>query len=290
MAVSMSFGVAIPSSAIRKHSRTCAASARDVMKPRASRQTTVSFPIRRESSSTAATVSSEVSSARTLTETQAEGALSRIATTIDPAEAVSEAHAVIEAVPEDLALKLELFRRLDAAAPANALLLSNTSELSIAALASATNRRDRVAGMHWFNPPPLMKLIEIVRAEETSDETVAAVEELSRRMGKETVVCRDARGFITSRALAAHVLECFRIAEEGIATPKDIDTAIRLGLNYPMGPFELADYVGLDVLAAAARGLAEAHGPRFSPPRLLLERVEKGHFGRKTGKGFYEHG
>jgi 3-hydroxybutyryl-CoA dehydrogenase len=131
---------------------------------------------------------------------------------------------------------------LDGAAPANALLLSNTSELSIAALASATNRRDRVAGMHWFNPPPLMKLIKIVRAEETSDETITAVEELSRRMGKETVVCRDARGFITSRALAA------------------------------------------------ARGLAEAHGPRFSPPRLLMERVEKGHLGRKTGRGFYDHG
>ena len=135
---------------------------------------------------------------RTAPEAQAEGALSRISTTTDAVEAVREAQAVIEAVPEDLTLKLEIFRRLDGAAPGSALLLSNTSELSIAALASATNRRDRVAGMHWFNPPPLMKLIEIVRAEETSDETVAAVEELSRRMGKETVVCRDARGFITS--------------------------------------------------------------------------------------------
>ena len=221
---------------------------------------------------------------------EAAAALSRIATTTEMAEAVREADAVIEAVPEDLALKREVFRLLDGAAPAHALLLSNTSELSIAALASATSRPDRVAGMHWFNPPPLMKLIEIVRAEETSDETVAAVEDLSRRMGKETVVCRDARGFVTSRALAAHLLECFRIAEEGVATPKDIDTAIRLGLNYPMGPFELADYVGLDVLAAAARSLAEAHGSRFAPPRVLLERVEKGHLGVKTGKGFYDHG
>lgn len=228
--------------------------------------------------------------AGTLTEGQAAAAMERVTATTDPDEAVREARAVIEAVPENLALKREVFRRLDGAAPAGALLLSNTSELSIAEIASATNRRDRVAGMHWFNPPPLMRLIEIVRAAETSDETVAAVVELSRRMGKETVVCRDARGFITSRALAAHLLECFRIAEEGIASPKDVDTAIRLGLNYPMGPFELADYVGLDVLAAAARGLAEAHGPRFAPPRLLLERVEKGHLGVKTGKGFYEHG
>lgn len=228
--------------------------------------------------------------AGTLPEEQAAAALSRIATTTDPAEAAREADAVIEAVPEDLALKKEVFRVLDAAAPPGALLLSNTSELSIAAIASATLRSDRVAGMHWFNPPPLMKLVEIVRAEETSDETVAAVEELSRRMGKETVVCRDARGFVTSRALAAHLLECFRIAEEGVAAPRDIDTAIRLGLNYPMGPFELADYVGLDVLAAAARSLAEAHGPRFAPPRTLLERVEKGDLGVKTGKGFYDHG
>ena len=228
--------------------------------------------------------------AGTISEADASGALSRIATTTDHVEALRDAAAVIEAVPEDLALKREVFRALDAAAPAGTLLLSNTSELSIAEIASATNRRDRVAGMHWFNPPPLMRLIEIVRAGETSDATVAAVEELSRRMGKETVVCRDARGFVTSRALAAHVLECFRIAEEGIATPKDIDTAIRLGLNYPMGPFELADYVGLDVLAAAARGLAEAHGARFAPPRILLERVEKGHLGVKTGKGFYDHG
>lgn len=227
--------------------------------------------------------------AGTLTQEKAAGTLTRIATTTDAAEAARDAYVVIEAVPEDLALKKEIFRRLDGAAPAGALLLSNTSELSIAEIASSTTRGDRVAGMHWFNPPPLMKLIEIVRAKETSDETVAAVEELSRRMGKETVVCRDARGFVTSRALAAHVLECFRIAEEGIATPKDIDTAIRLGLNYPMGPFELADYVGLDILAAAARGLADAHGPRFAPPRILLERVEKGHLGRKSGKGFYDH-
>jgi 3-hydroxybutyryl-CoA dehydrogenase len=227
--------------------------------------------------------------AGSLGEEAAAAALTRIATSTDPARTVRGAFAAIEAVPEDLPLKRELFRRLDEAAPADCLLLSNTSELSIAEIASATRRRDRVAGMHWFNPPPLMKLIEIVRADGTSDETVAAVQELSRRLGKETVVCRDVRGFITSRALAAHILECFRIAEEGIATPKDIDTAIRLGLNYPMGPFELADYVGLDVLLAAARGLAEAHGPRFSPPRVLLERVEKGHLGKKTGKGFYDH-
>jgi 3-hydroxybutyryl-CoA dehydrogenase len=227
--------------------------------------------------------------AGSLGEEAAAAALTRITTSTDPARTVRGAFAAIEAVPEDLPLKRELFRRLDEAAPADCLLLSNTSELSIAEIASATRRRDRVAGMHWFNPPPLMKLIEIVRADGTSDETVAAVQELSRRLGKETVVCRDVRGFITSRALAAHILECFRIAEEGIATPKDIDTAIRLGLNYPMGPFELADYVGLDVLLAAARGLAEAHGPRFSPPRVLLERVEKGHLGKKTGKGFYDH-
>lgn len=224
-----------------------------------------------------------------LSEDDARKAMGRISTEVEVAPCVQAADFVIEAIHEDLKLKQELFADLHRLAPAHAILATNTTQLSVTAIAAATGRPDRVIGMHWFNPPPVMRLIEIVMGVATSEETLKATEALSHRLGKETVVAKDAQGFITSRALSAHLMECLRIAEEGVASKEDIDKAIRLGLNYPMGPFELADYVGLDVLYHASFGLVEAFGDRHRAPQTLVKLVEAGHLGRKTGQGFYDY-
>lgn len=196
---------------------------------------------------------------------------------------------VIEAVPEHLDLKIATFAELDGIVAPHVILASNTTELSITRIAAATGRPDRVIGMHWFNPPPVMKLVEIVRGLQTSDATLKATEDISHAMGKETVVCKDAQGFITSRALCALLTECYRIYEEGLASAEDIDLAIRLGLNHPMGPLELSDYLGLDVLVHSGEGMAEAYGDRFRLPQTVVKLVEAGHLGRKTGRGFYDY-
>jgi 3-hydroxybutyryl-CoA dehydrogenase len=223
-----------------------------------------------------------------LSETDAAAILARIRPVSDLGE-VSNADYVIEAIPEVMALKQELFRDLDALCKPGVILASNTSELSVTAIASVTKRPERVIGMHWFNPPPVMKLVEIVRGVKTSDETLRLTEEISHRMGKETVVCKDAQGFITSRALCALLVECYRIHEEGLASAEDIDKAIRLGLNHPMGPLELSDYVGIDVLMHASEGMIEAFGDRFRMPQSVVKQVEAGHIGRKSGRGFYDY-
>jgi 3-hydroxybutyryl-CoA dehydrogenase len=224
-----------------------------------------------------------------LQETDVENVLGRISVTLHLDEAVKDADVVIEAVPENLELKKKVFQQLDQLSKKDAILATNTSELSVTAIAAATARPEKVIGMHWFNPAPVMKLIEIVKGIDTSEETINIIQQLSEEIGKVTVVVKDVQGFVTTRALAAHMLECMRIYEEGVASAEDIDKAVKYGLNYPMGPLELADLVGLDTMLFVSEGLVEAFGDRFRPPQILRKLVEAGHFGRKTGKGFYDH-
>jgi len=215
--------------------------------------------------------------------------LSRIRMTTDMAAAASAAQVVIEAAPEKLELKQSIFKELDQVCPPETILASNTSGISITSIASATQHRGRVIGMHWFNPAPIMRLIEIIRGLETTDETVQAVQDLSTRMGKQTVVVQDSQGFIVTRALTPFLLECWRMLEEGIATKEDIDTAIKLGLNHPMGPFELTDFIGLDVELSVCEDMRKTYGDKFVPPQHLQHLVNSGHLGRKTGRGFYKY-
>lgn len=227
--------------------------------------------------------------ANRISEGDKEQILSYIVPTTLLEEACENVELIIEAAPENLQLKKEIFQKLDTYTAQSTILATNTSELSVTAIASATKRPEKVIGMHWFNPPAVMKLIEIVRGVDTDESTIAAVKKLSEEIGKETVVVKDMQGFVTSRAIAVHLLESMRMYEEGIGSMEDIDKAIKLGLNYPMGPFELADYIGLDTVLFASHGLHEAFGNRFRAPQTLVKLVEAGHFGRKTGRGFYNY-
>ncbi|MFQ5662772.1 MAG: 3-hydroxyacyl-CoA dehydrogenase family protein [Terriglobia bacterium] len=204
-------------------------------------------------------------------------------------EEAGQADLVIEAVPEDIRLKLETFGRLDAVAPPEALFASNTSSLSISEMSAATTRGARFLGMHFFNPVPKMKLIELVSTPETSEETLATAEEVARQMGKETVRVKESPGFVTSRINALIGNEAFRMLEEGIATAEDIDKAVKLGLNHPLGPFEMVDLVGLDVRLAVLDYLHRRLGERFQPGRILVEHVKAGRLGRKVGRGVYDY-
>jgi len=216
-------------------------------------------------------------------------ALSLISTSIDVKDAIREAELIIEAVPEELEMKLELFTIFDEFAKAGAVFASNTSSLSITGFTDNTGSRDRCIGMHFFNPVPKMKLIELVRTPHTSDETVATCREVARRMGKEVVLVNEAPGFITTRVNALIGNEAFNMLEAGIATAEDIDKALKLGLNHPMGPFELVDLVGLDVRLNILEYLHSTFGEKYRPNELLRQYVKEGRLGRKTGRGVYEY-
>jgi 3-hydroxybutyryl-CoA dehydrogenase len=213
----------------------------------------------------------------------------QLATATDLGVAVREADLVIEAIPESMPLKVATFQEVDRQAPAHALFASNTSALSITEMAAASGRAERFAGMHFFNPVHLMRLIELVRGLETSEETLAAMREVSTRMGKETVVVRESPGFVTSRINALIGNEAFRMLETGVASAADIDTALKLGLNHPMGPFEMVDLVGLDVRLSILEFLHQSLGEAYRPNNLLVQYVKAGRFGRKTGRGVYSY-
>jgi 3-hydroxybutyryl-CoA dehydrogenase len=204
-------------------------------------------------------------------------------------EAAADVGLVIEAVPESLDLKRELFGALDGIARHEAVFASNTSSLSIGRIAEATSRRERVVGMHFFNPVHLMPLLEIVRAETTSEETVTASRAFAARLGKDPIVVRDVPGFATSRLGVALGLEAMRMLEQGVATAEDIDKAMVLGYRHPMGPLRLTDLVGLDVRLAIAEHLHRELGSEsFRPPKILRSMVADGRLGKKSGRGFYD--
>lgn len=216
-------------------------------------------------------------------------ALSLISSATDVKEAIRDAELIIEAVPEELQMKLKLFSVFGNFAKAGAIFASNTSSLSISEFTNGAVSRDRCIGMHFFNPVPKMKLIELVRTPHTSDETVAICREVTHRMGKEVVLVNEAPGFITTRINALIGNEAFNMLEAGIATAEDIDKALKLGLNHPMGPFELVDLVGLDVRLNILEYLHRTLGEKYRPNELLREYVKEGRLGRKTGRGVYEY-
>jgi 3-hydroxybutyryl-CoA dehydrogenase len=224
-----------------------------------------------------------------LTTTDADAIGRRLQPTTDLQAALREADFVIEAAPERIDVKLTLFADIDRMAPAHAVIATNTSALSITELAGATRNPARVAGMHFFNPVHKMKLVEIVRALETAPAALEAIHEVARRMGKEAVLVRESPGFITTRVNASIGNEAFYMLMEGVASARDIDKALKLGLNHPMGPFELVDLVGLDTRLSILEYLHRSLGEKYRPCPLLTQYVKAGRLGRKVGRGVYDY-
>lgn len=224
-----------------------------------------------------------------ITQQDKDSALSRIKGTTSLKD-FADCDLAIEAAVENLDLKKKIFAELDTVCPKHAILATNTSCLSIIDMAMATSKPEKVLGLHFFNPVPLMQLLEIVRTIATSDETLEASREFGKSVGKTVVVARDAPGFIVNRLMIPQILNATRMLEDGVATREDIDNGLKLGLNHPMGPLALADLIGLDTLSFIADGIyAEFKDPQYINPTLLTKMVAAGWLGRKSGKGFYEY-
>ena len=223
------------------------------------------------------------------TAVDADAMLKRLAVTTSLADALADTDMIVEAAPERIDVKLRLFQEIERLAPAGAVIASNTSALSITEMAGSIATPARVAGMHFFNPVHKMRLIEIVRALESAPATLEAIEEVSRRMGKETVLVRESPGFITTRVNASIGNEAFYMLMEGVASARDIDKALKLGLNHPMGPFELVDLVGLDTRLSILEYLHRSMGEKYRPCPLLAQYVKAGRLGKKVGRGVYEY-
>jgi len=223
-----------------------------------------------------------------LSDADAAGAKERLAWEPSLESAAAGADAIVEAVPEIAQLKKEIFSQVDVFCGSETLIASNTSSLSITDLAKSVERRDRFIGLHFFNPVHVMKLLEIVVGERTSAETIDDARALAAALGKQPIVVRDVPGFATSRLGIAIGMEAIRMVEDGVASAEDIDRAMELGYNHPMGPLKLTDLVGLDVRLSIAEYLSKELGPRFEPPELLREMVREGRLGKKSGRGFYD--
>jgi len=224
-----------------------------------------------------------------MTQQDADAARARISSGIDRS-VCADSDLVIEAVPEILSLKIEIFKELDQLCKPDCILASNTSSISITEIAAATNRADKVIGMHFMNPVPLMKLVEIINGKDTSEETNTAVIQASAKMGKTALSCNDSPGFVSNRILCPMLNEAILTLQEGVAQPEAIDGIMKLGMNHPIGPLALSDLIGLDTLLHIMNVLHEGMGDdKYAPAPLLIQMVEEGKLGRKTGQGFYEY-
>ncbi|MCG3220324.1 MAG: 3-hydroxyacyl-CoA dehydrogenase family protein [Candidatus Heimdallarchaeota archaeon] len=224
-----------------------------------------------------------------MTQENAENIMNHINTMLDLPKAVEGIQIVIEAIVEDELAKKALFEKLDDLCDEGVIFASNTSAISITELASVTNRKGKFVGMHFFNPPTLMKLVEIIKGEQSEEIFIERIKSLCVKLGKIPITSNEAPGFIVNRLLWQFLNEAYRLLESGVAEAKHIDKAIKLGLNHPMGPFELSDYIGLDVLLQIGEYISEQLGDEYAPANLLKLMVEDGKLGKKTGKGFYDY-
>jgi 3-hydroxybutyryl-CoA dehydrogenase len=225
-----------------------------------------------------------------MSQEEADTILGRIKGVLDLKDAVKDADLIIEAIPEVVKLKLDTWREVDAAAPKHAILASNTSSISITQMAAVTKKPDKFIGMHFFNPVPVMGLVEIIKGQATADATVKVIEDVSHKVGKKTVLVNEAPGFAVNRLLVPALNEAVFVIQEGIATVEDMDLAIKLGLNWPMGPLTLLDFVGLDTaLYISDYFVEEFKDSKYRAPALLRKMVRAGWLGRKSGRGFYDY-